>query len=186
MGFTWQRQSRQLVFLTRQYRFDDTVYQQIRITTNRAGEVRVSLIRQTKVTAVHRRVNRLLHGAQEHGVDLLRIRTVFGCLCDFLKLSRLRVITETKWQAQGFEVIAKNVFFLGCRALMHTEQSGVLALFNKVSTADIGGQHSLFNQTVRFVARTRYDLFNLTTFIAHNLCFGGFKINCTPDCTRSQ
>ena len=186
MGFTRQRQCGQLVFLLRQYRFDHTVNQQIRVASNRTGEVRVSLIRQTKVPTVHRRVNGLLHGAQQHGVYLLRIRTVFSGLCNFLKFSRLRVITQSKRQSQGFEVVSKNVFFLGCRAFMHTEQSRVLALFNKVSTADIGGQHGLFNQTVRFVARTRYDLFNLTTFIAHNLRFGGFKINRTPHCTRSQ
>ena len=130
MRFSRQRQTGQLVFLPRQNRFDNPVYQQIRVAANRTGEMRIRLIRQTKVTAVDGGVNRLLHRAQQHGVNLLCIWALFSRLGDVLKLARLGVVAQAKTQSQGFEVIAQNVFFLRCGPLMDAEQAGMLALLN--------------------------------------------------------
>ena len=186
MRFTRQRQTGQLVFLPGQNRFDDPVHQQIRVAANRTGEMGIRLIRQTKVTAVDGGVNRLLHRAQQHGVTLLRIRALFGRLGDVLKLARLGVVAQAKTQAQGFEVIAQNVFFLRRGPLVDPEQAWMLALLNEVGAADVGRQHGFFNHAVRFVAHAGHDLFNLSTFIADDLGFGGFKIHRTPHGARGQ
>ena len=71
MGFARRGQGRQLILRSIQDRFDDAVHQQVGITANRAGEVGIGGVSQTEVTAVDRCVNRLLHRAQQHGVDLL-------------------------------------------------------------------------------------------------------------------
>jgi hypothetical protein len=66
-------QHRQLVALLGQDRLDHAVHQQVRVAPDRAGEVRVGLVGQAEVAAVVRRVDRLLHGAQQHRADLLRV-----------------------------------------------------------------------------------------------------------------
>ena len=71
MGFARRGQGRQLVLRSIEDGFDDAVHQQVGVPANRAGEVGVRRVSQTKVTAVDRCVNRLLHRAQQHGVDLL-------------------------------------------------------------------------------------------------------------------
>ena len=63
-----------------QDRFDNAVYQEVRIAPNRAGEMRISIKGQAEMSAIGRRINRLLHRAQKHGVDLLRVGPVFGGL----------------------------------------------------------------------------------------------------------
>ena len=155
------------------------MHQQIRVAPNRAGEVGVSLISQTKVTAVHGRVDGLLHRTQQHGVDLLRIRAVFGRLRDFLKLAGVWVVADAQPQAQCLEVVAQDVFFLGRRAFVDPEQTGVFALLNEIGTADVGRQHGFFDQAVGFVAHTRHDFFNPTVLIADDLGFSGFKVHRT-------
>ena len=119
-------------------------------------------------------------------MDLLRIRTVLGRLRDLLKLAGVRVIADAHAQAQGLEVIAQDVFFLGCGAFVHAEQARVLALLNEVGAADIGRQHGLFDQAVRFVAHTRDNFFYAATLVANDLCFGGLEVHGTAHRTRSQ
>ena len=70
--------------------------QQIRITPNRAGEMGVSIKSQTEVPAVDRGVNGLLHGAQQHRVNLLGIRAVFGGVGNRLKFARSRVVADAQ------------------------------------------------------------------------------------------
>ena len=186
MRFTGQGQTGQLVLLPRQNSFDDPMHQQIRVAPNRAGEVGVRLISQTEVTAVDRRVNGLLHGAQQHGVNLLRIGPFFGGLGDVLELARFGVVAQTKTQTQRFHVVAQNVFFLWRWAFMDPEQARVLALLNKVRTADVGRQHGFLDQAVRLIPYPRYYFFNLTAFIADDLRFSGFKIHGAAHSARRQ
>ena len=61
-----------------QDRLDHAMHQQVGIAPDRAGEVRVGLVGQAEVAAVDRRVDRLLHRAQQHGVDLLRVGPLLG------------------------------------------------------------------------------------------------------------
>jgi hypothetical protein len=78
----------QLVPGAAQNGLDDTVHQQVGVAPDRAGEVRVGLECQAEVAAVDGRVDGLLHGAQQHGVDLLRVRPLFGGLGNGLEFRR--------------------------------------------------------------------------------------------------
>ena len=142
--------------------------------------MRIGLERQTKVAAVGGRVNGLLHGAQQHAVNLLGVGPLFGGLGDGLVLARAGVVADRQPQAQGLEVVGQGFAFLGGRALMHPKQSGMLALQYKVRAAHIGGQHGLFDQTVSLGAHTGNDFFNPPAVVTHNLGFGGFKVHRTP------
>ena len=50
---------------------------------------------------------------------------------------------------------------------------------NKVSTADVGSQHRLFDQAMRLCANSGNNLFNSTAVVTNDLGFGGFEINST-------
>ena len=56
--------------------------------------------------AVHGCVDGLLHGTQQHRVDLQRIRPVFGGCGDLLKFTGCRVIADRHAKAKGLEVVA--------------------------------------------------------------------------------
>ena len=79
------------------------------------------------MAAIEGRVNRLLHGAQQHRMDLLRIGPVFGGHGDFLEITRLRFVANRHPQANRLEVVAQHVFFLRRRAFMYAEQANVFA-----------------------------------------------------------
>ena len=150
--------------------------QQIGVAANRASEVRVGVVGQPKVTAVHGGVDGLLHRAQQHRMDLLRVGSVFGGLGNFLKLTRRGVVTDRHANTCGLQIVAQHVLFLGRWTFVNAKQANVFATGDKVGRANIGCQHSLFNQTVRHVTGTRNNLFNSSRFIAHDLRFSGLKI----------
>ena len=65
-------------------------------------------------------------------MNLLCVGAFFSGLRDGLKFSGLGVVADVHPHTGGFEVIAQDFFFLWRRAFMHSEQTGVLALQNKV------------------------------------------------------
>ena len=94
MRFPGSRQHRQFVFTAIENGFDDAVHQQIRVAANRASEMRVGVVCQAKMPAVSGRVDGLRHGTQKHGMNLQGIRSVFGGLCNGLKLARFGVVAD--------------------------------------------------------------------------------------------
>ena len=186
MGLAGGGQGGQLVTLAEQNGFDHTVHQQVGVAPNGAGEVGVSLKRQTKVTVVLGRVNGLLHGAQQHRVDLLSLRAVFGGRRNGLELARVGFVADALHHAHGLEVVAQCLELFGRGAFMNPEQSHVFALPDEVGRTHVGRQHGFFDELVGFVARARHDLFDAPCFITNDLGFGGFKIHRAAHLTRSQ
>ena len=145
--------------------------------------MRISRVGQPKVAAVHGRVDGLLHGPEQHGVNLQGVRPVFGGECNLLKLARSRIVTDGHAKPQRLQVVAQHVFFLGRRAFMHTKQTNMFAVSDEICRANIRSQHGFFNQAVRDIARARYYFFNPSRFVANNLGFCGFKIHRTTNAT---
>ena len=177
--FARRRQNRQLVAGLGQNRLDDAVHQQIRVTPDRTGEMGVGIKGQSEVATVNGRVDGLLHGTQQHGMNLLRIRPVLGSSGNGLKLAGRGIVTDRQPQARDFEVVAQNLFFLGRGALMDPKQAGMLALGNEVRAAHIGRQHGLFNQLVGVIAGARHDLLDTPALITNDLRFNGLEVHCT-------
>ena len=169
----------QLVPAAPQDRLDHTVHQQVGIAPDRAGEVRVGLVGQTEVAFIHRRVDRLAHRAQQHRVDLLGVGPVLGGIGNRLELGWLRIVGDAEANANGLQVATQHILLFGSGAFVHAVQAGMLALRNEVGTADIRGQHGLFDQTMRFVAGTRHDLFDASRVIANDLRLGGLEVDRT-------
>src|SRR3989344_4236786 len=186
MGFAGCRQGWQRVLRLAQNGLDDPVHQQVGVAPDRAGEMRVGIERQAKVTTVDGRVDGLLHGAQQHGVDLLSVGPVLGCRGDGLEVTGFRVVADRHAHGHGLEVVAQDFLLLGRGALVHTEQAGLSALGDKVSAAHVGGQHGLFDEFVCIVAGARHDLFNAAVFVADDLCFGGLEVHSAARLARDE
>ena len=181
-----RRQLRQLVLGFFQNGFDDAVHQQIRIAPDRAGEVRVRLKRQTKVPTVIGRVHGLHHGAQQHGVNLLRIGAILGGRRNRLKLCWTRCIADRQRNTQGFQVSTQQLQLFNGRLVMHPKQCIAAILFNEICTANVGRQHALFNQTVCVIARARNDFLDAAIVITNNLRLHRIEIHRTTRLPRLQ
>ena len=138
------------------------------------------------MAVVHRRVNRLLHGAQEHGMNLLGVRSVFGRLRNLLEFTGRWVVGNCHSDAGSLQIVAQHVFFLGRRAFVNPKQPHVLALRNEISRTHVGSQHGLFNQPMGHIAGTRHDFFDAPGFVTNDLRFGRFKIYRATHATLRQ
>ena len=162
------------------------MHQQIRIAADRAGEVRVGLIRQAKVPAVGQRIDRLLHGAQQHAVDLSGIRPVFGGLGNRLKSPRPRVIRQRYMHCKRPQVATQDFKFFRRRPFMHTVQAGALMLAHEIGSADVGRQHGLLDQPMGLGAGAWHDLLDTTVVVANDLRLGRLEIHCAAGAARGQ
>ncbi|MNS73432.1 hypothetical protein D3C72_1068740 [compost metagenome] len=68
------RRERRLILGVRQHGLDRAVHEQVGIAADRAREVGICLIRETEVADVVGAVDRLLHRAQQHGLEHRRVR----------------------------------------------------------------------------------------------------------------
>src|SRR6218665_2763359 len=98
---------------------DDPVHQQVRVAPDRAGERRVGIERQAKVAAVDGRVDRLLHRAQQHHVDLRGVWPILGGLGNRLELRRLGLIADRQAHRHGLEVVAQEHLLFRRGAFVH-------------------------------------------------------------------
>ena len=176
----------EVVALVRQNRLDDPVHQQVGITPNRAGEVGICLVAQAKVPRVGRGVQRLLHGAQQHRVDLGRVNAILGGRGNRLILLGLGIIANAQAKTQGTQIGLQGHTLFGRRAFVNAEERAVLGISNEVRGADIGRQHGLFDQLVRIVTCARDDLLDAAVVVADDLRLGRVEVNRTTAATLSQ
>src|SRR6218665_4947 len=148
-----------------------------RVARDGAGEMCVGIERQAKVAAVDGRVDRLLHRAQQHHVDLRGVWPILGGLGNRLELRRLALIADRQAHRHGLEVVAQEHLLFRRGAFVHAKQPGLAALDDEIGAADIGRQHRLFDQPVRIVADARHDLFDAPVLVADDLRLGGLEIH---------
>ena len=146
----------------------------------------VGIKRQAKMPTVDGGINGLLHGAQQHGVNLLGIGPVFGGQSYLLEFTGSGILTDGFAHPHHFQVRAQDFLLLQSGAFVYPEQTRLLPLRNELCRTDIGSQHGLLNQPVCFVAGTGHNFFNAPQVITHNLGFSGFKIHRAPRLTGLQ
>ncbi len=129
------------------------------------------------MSTVNRRIDRLLHRAQQHRMNLHRIWAVFGRFRNRLKLAGLGIVTDRHAQTGGLKVTTQNFFFLWRGTFVNAKQASVFALCNKVSTAHIGSQHGFLNHPMGDVASTGDNFFDTTVFVTNDLRLGGLEVH---------
>ncbi len=159
---------------------DGPVHQQVRIAADRAGEVRVGLVRQAEVADVVGAVDRLLHRAQQHGLQHRRVRARDDLFHQLGIVRRLGLIAAAQRQAAGLEEGAQRLQLLFGRTGVHAIQRRMLVALQHLRRADVGRQHALLDQPVRVVAGARQDLFDLALRIADDIGLGGVEVDGAP------
>ncbi len=162
------------------------MHQQVWVTPYRAGEMGIGRKGQAEMPIVVGRVKRLLHGAQQHGVDLLRVGAVVGGLGDGLKIARLRLLGQIVLHAHLPQVLAQHLQFFGRWPFVDTVQPDFFGVGNEFRRADIRSQHGFFNQTMGIIAHTGHDVLDAPQVVANDLGFGGIKIDSATALTRLQ
>jgi hypothetical protein len=121
------------------------------------------------VATVDRRVERLLHGAQQHGVDLRGIHPVLGGLGDGLELRGRGLLAQRQADAQRLQVVLQGQPLLGRGALVHTEQAGVLVHLMKSAAQTLAASMA---SSIRRCAslRTRGTIFSMRPFSSQTIC----------------
>ena len=122
-------------------------------------------------------VDRLLHRAQQHLVDLRRVGPVLGRRGDRLVLGRRRVVADRQAQAERLQVVLQQRLLLGRRPFVDSVERRVLGARDEVGRADVGGEHRFLDQPVRLVARARHDLLDPAVLVADDLRLGGLEVD---------
>jgi len=131
------------------------------------------------VPAVRAGVDGLLHRAQQHRVDLLRVGPVLRGRGDGLVLTRLGIVADRQPEAQGLQVVLQQRLLLGRGAFVHAVQRRMLVRRDEIGRAHVGREHGLLDEAVRIGARARHDLLDAAVVVAHDLGLGGLEVHRT-------
>ncbi len=142
--------------------------------------MRVRLQRQAKVSAVFRVVDRLLHRAQQHGLQHLRIRPIGDLRQQFGIVDRLGFGAARQRKAQLVEHGAEAGDAVVAGAIVIAEQRRLLMLLDKARRRDVGEDHALFDQLVRVVAHGALYALDAAFRIEDKLRFFGLERDAAP------
>ena len=123
------------------------------------------------------RVDRLLHRAQQHLVDLRGVGPLLGRRGDRLVLGRRRIVADRQAQAERLQVVLQQRLLLGRRPLVDAVERRMLGAGDEVGRADVGGEHRFLDQPVRLVARARDDLLDPAVLVADDLRLGRLEVD---------
>src|SRR5690606_26470374 len=100
-------------------RLDHAVREQVRVAADGRREVRVGIVREAEVAGVVRRVDGLLHRAQQHRLQQCRVRARPHLRGQFGVIARRRLVAAAQREAHAAQELAKHLEALGRRALVH-------------------------------------------------------------------
>eukprot|EP00659_Diplonema_papillatum_P018894 gene18893-biopygen19134 len=175
------------VLLGMDHAADRPVREQVRVTTNRRGEVGVRFVIQAEVALVIGAVHRLAQGAQHDGLDHVVIRTVLDAREQSLVVLRRRaVLAFVQGQAELTEERAQLLQTLRRRAVVHPVQRRNLVLFEEFCGGHVGRQHAFLDQLVSIVTGGRGDCGDLALGTEDNPGFLSFKVDRATHVTSAQ
>ncbi|VWC36931.1 hypothetical protein BPS26883_06741 [Burkholderia pseudomultivorans] len=165
------------ILLARQDRVDRAVREQVRIAADRAREVRIGFVGETEVADVVRAVHGLLHRAQQHRLQHLRVGPVADLRHQRGVVARMRLVAAAEREPHAAQERAQVLELLGRRPRMHAVQARMLVALQEVGRADVRRQHALLDQLVRVVALARHDLLDLALRVADDIRLGRVEVD---------
>ena len=98
---------------------------------------------------------------------------------DFGIVFRRWLIAAIQAQSVEQQRTAQRFEFLWRWAFVYAVQAWAFALCDELGCADVGGEHTFFDQAVCVVARAWQDFLYFAVFVRHDVGFGGFKFHRT-------
>ena len=163
--------------------------QQVRVATDRRGEVGVRLVIQTEVALIVGAVHRLTQRTQHHGLDQVVVVTPTNGFQQRLVILRRRTffgLATVQRQAQLGKKCLELFQTLRRRTIVHAVQRRNFMLLHKRSGGHVGRQHALLDQLVSIVALSRTNFRDLAPSTEDDPGFLGFKIDSAALMTGSQ
>ena len=171
---------------SREERLDGAVRQQIGISANRRGEMRVGIVGKAKVADIVGAVHRLFHRAQQHCLQQRRVGTVLDFFQQCRIVGRLRLISSRQLQSEILQHRSQRFQLLLIRAGMDAIQRGMLILQQVFRRADIGRQHAFLDKPMRIVAQRWHNLLDLADVVEYHHGLGRVEIDGATLVARRQ
>ena len=127
------------------------------------------------MAAVLRIVYRLLHGAQQHGLQHLVVRPVGNGGQQLGVIARLRLAASRQLEAQLRQHRAESGDRIVARLIVNAEQRGLFGFLHEARGGDIGEDHALFDKLVGVVALGLLNAFDAALGVKDEFRFFSFK-----------
>ena len=134
-----------------------TMNNQIRITSDGRGEVSIELRRQTKVTNVFSLVHRLLHRAQCNGAYQSFFRSTCHRLYCTLNFRRVHFFLYFEFHVEVGKKLCQLLHFIFCRNVVDTVNERPFLLEHVLSNSFVCSQHKFFNNRFRIAMNTLHN-----------------------------
>ncbi|VVD93871.1 hypothetical protein PTE30175_01695 [Pandoraea terrae] len=163
---------------------DAPVRQQVRITADRAGEMGIRRIRETKVADILGAVDRLLHGAQHHRLQHRRVGTRLDLRHQLGIVACGGLVAAAEREPLRLQEGAQDIELFTRRTRVNPVQAVLLVPFQEIGRAHVRREHAFLDEAVRIVAGARQDLLDLALCVAHDIRFTRIEFDCATRLAR--
>ena len=134
-----------------------TMDNQVRVTSDGRGKVSIELRRQAKVTNVFSLVHRLFHRAQGNGTYQAFFRSTCHRLYCTLNFRRVHFFLNLKLHVEVGKKLRKLLHFIFCRDVVDTVNERPFLLKHMLSNGFVRRQHEFFNNRFRIAMNTLHN-----------------------------
>ena len=127
---------------------------------------------------IFRFIHRLLHGAQQHGLQGFTVRALGNLFRQFAVMFRFGLVAAAQTQPQQCQLFAQDGQFFRRRTRVIAVERVVFVLQQEICGTHIGCQHTFLNQFVRVVAVHFFNALDFAVVVKNHLRFDGFKFHC--------
>ncbi len=155
------------------------MHNQVGITADWRGKVRIIFRRQAEVTDVIRLINSLLHGTQCNRSYQAFLRTAGDFLHGLLNIPRLRFFLRNKLNIKVCQQLGELLHFLFVRNIMHTVDKRPVLVKHMLRNGFVGRQHELLDNRLRITVDTLHNFNRMQLFVQNNLLLRQIKVHST-------
>ena len=152
------------------------MHNQVRITADWRGKVRIILRRQAKVSDIIRLINSLLHGAQRYRSYQAFFRTAGDFLHGLLNILRLRFFLGNKLNIEVCQQLGELLHFFLAWNIMHAVDERPVLIKHVLRNCFVGRQHELLDNRLRITVDALHNLNRVQLFVQNNLLLRQIKV----------
>ncbi len=157
------------------------VNEQVGITPDRRGEMRVAPEREAEMADILRAVERLRLAAQDELVDHRGVGRAGGLLQQAVEVARSHRLPLGEAQAdalQPLEKLAQGLELGRVRRIVDAVHAGLVQFFQRLGGGDVGGDHEFFNQLVAVETLAPLDARDMALGIQDDAALREIEVEC--------
>ena len=154
------------------------MHNQVRITADWRGKVRIIFRRQTEVADIIRLINCLLHGAQRYRSYQAFLRTADDFLHGLLNIPRLRFFLRDKLNIKVCQQLSELLHLFLVRNIMHAVDERPVLVKHMLCNGFVSRQHKLLDNRLRIAVNALHNFNRMQLFVQNNLLLRQIKVYC--------